>query len=78
MRTKLLGKYLAQKRDEQKSEWTKLHNLELHNLYGNAYILRKLKSRRLLWAGHVAWMEDGRRDHKVLLGGDVSTWWAEN
>ena len=57
------------KRDEQTGEWRKSHNL-----YGNADIIRMLKSYRLQWAGYVAWMGDGRRAHKLLLGkpeGDV-------
>ena len=41
--------------------------MELRNLYGNADILRMLKSRRLLWARHVAWMGGGRGTHKMLL-----------
>ena len=38
-----------------------------HNLYGNAVIIRTLKSRRLGWAEHVAQMGDGRKVHKILL-----------
>ena len=30
---------------------------------------KKLKSRRLQWAGHVAQMGDGRRAHNLLLLG---------
>ena len=30
-------------RDEQTGEWRKLHDLELHNLYGNADIINTLK-----------------------------------
>ena len=42
--------------------------MELHNLYGNADIIRMLKSLRLQLAGLVAWMGDGRREPKILLG----------
>ena len=28
--------------DEQTGEWEKLHNMEFHNLYGNADIIRTL------------------------------------
>ena len=42
-------------------------NVELHNLYGNANIIT-LKSFRFWWRGHVPWMGDGRRVHKILLG----------
>ena len=37
LRTKYLGKYLPKKRDKQIGEWRKLHNVELHNLYGYEY-----------------------------------------
>ena len=51
-----------------KNRDTYLGNVELHNLYRNADIIKTLKSRRLRWAGHVARMGDGRRAHKILLG----------
>ena len=50
---KILRKILVPKRDEQTSEWRRLHNVELHNLYRTADIIITLKSRKLKWAGHV-------------------------
>jgi hypothetical protein len=47
------------KRDEVTGEWRKLHNEELNHLYSAPNTVRVIKSRRLRWAGHVAWM--GRR-----------------
>jgi hypothetical protein len=47
------------KRDKVTEEWRKLHNEELHDLYSSSGIVRVIKSRRMRWAGHVAWM--GRR-----------------
>ena len=41
--------------------------MELHNLYRNADIIKTLRLRRLLWAGHRAWMGDGRNTHMLLL-----------
>jgi hypothetical protein len=38
----------------------KLHNEELHDLYSLPTIVRVIKSRKMRWAGHVAWMEEGR------------------
>ena len=58
---KILRKISVPKRDKQADEWKKMHNVELHNLYGNAEIIRKLKSHRLRWSGHVQRMGDGRR-----------------
>ena len=40
-------------------ELRRLHNDELHSLYGSPNIVRVIKSRRLRWAGHVARMEEG-------------------
>ena len=47
-----------------------LYNLNIFwdYLYGNADIIRRLKSRRLRWADHVARMRDGRNGHKILRG----------
>jgi hypothetical protein len=33
-----------------------LYNEELHNLYFSLSVIRKLRSRRMMWAGHVARM----------------------
>ena len=63
----VLRKIFSPKRGEQTCEWKKLNNVELHNLYGNADI-RRLKSRRLWWAGHVVRMGNKRRATQLLLG----------
>jgi hypothetical protein len=47
------------KRNKVIGGWTRLHNEELHNLYSSPCIIRMIKSRRMRWVGHVAWM--GRR-----------------
>ena len=47
-------------------EWRKLHNEELHSLYRSFNIVRVIKSRRLIWAGHVAKMKEGRSAFKML------------
>jgi hypothetical protein len=44
------------KRDEVISNWRKLHNGELHNLYLSTSIIRVVKSRRLRWTGYEARM----------------------
>jgi hypothetical protein len=41
-------------RDEVTSEWRKLHNEELHDLYSPPSIIRIRKSRRIRLEGHVA------------------------
>jgi hypothetical protein len=58
---------MAQKRDEVRGDWGKLHNEELHNLYFSKSVIRVSKSRRMKLAWHVARM--GRR------GMHVRYWW---
>jgi hypothetical protein len=48
------------KMEEITGEWRKLHNGELHDLYSSPTIVRVIKSRRMIWAGHVARMWEGR------------------
>jgi hypothetical protein len=47
--------------------WRKLHNEELHNLYSSPSIIRIIKSRRMRWAGHVAWMGEKRNVYRLLV-----------
>ncbi|KAJ4448818.1 hypothetical protein ANN_00209 [Periplaneta americana] len=65
---KVLRKIFGAKRDEVTGEWRKLHNTELHALYSSPDIIRNMKSRRLRWAGHVAYMGESRNAYRVLVG----------
>jgi hypothetical protein len=56
---RVLRRIFALKRDEVTGDWRKLHNEDLHNLYSSPLIIRRIKSRRMRWAEHVARM--GRR-----------------
>jgi hypothetical protein len=56
---RVLRRIFGPKRFEIRGGWRKLHNEELHNLYSSPNLIRKIKSRRLGSAGHVARM--GRR-----------------
>ena len=49
-------------------EWRKLHNEEPNDLYSLLNIVRVVKSRRMRWAGHVAFMGEDRGVHRVLVG----------
>ena len=42
---KVLWKIFGPKRDDETGEWRRLHNGELHDLYGKANIIRIVKSR---------------------------------
>ncbi|KAJ4437952.1 hypothetical protein ANN_13891 [Periplaneta americana] len=60
--------YTFTNRDEVTGEWIKLHNAELQALYSSPDIIRKIKSRRLRWAGQVACMDEYRNAYRVLVG----------
>jgi hypothetical protein len=54
---RVLKKIFGPKRDEVMGGWRKLHNEDHHNLYSSPSIIRMIKSRRMIWAGHVARMK---------------------
>jgi hypothetical protein len=56
------------KRDEIIGEWGKLHNEKLNDLCSSPDITWVIKSRRLGWAGHVAYREKMRGVYRILLG----------
>jgi hypothetical protein len=41
---------------------------EYINLYSSSNIIRKIKSRRMRWAGHVAQMGEVRNAYRILMG----------
>jgi hypothetical protein len=53
---RVLRRIFGSGRVEVMEEWRKLHNTELHNLYSSQNIIKKIKSRRIRWMGHVACM----------------------
>ena len=64
---RILRQIFGPKRDEN-GEWRRLHNEELHSLFRSPNIVRVIKSRKLIWAGLVARMEEGRSAFKTLTG----------
>jgi hypothetical protein len=54
------------KRDEVTGGWRKLHNEQLY--YSSPSIIRKMKSRRMRRAGHVAQMGEKRNAYRILVG----------
>jgi hypothetical protein len=56
------------KREEVTSEWRKLHNEDLNDLYYSHTIVRVINSIRMNWAGHVAGVGEKRVVYRVLLG----------
>jgi hypothetical protein len=63
---RVLRRILGPKMDEVTGEWSKFHNEELNILY-SSNIIRQIKSRRMMWAGHVAGMGEDRNVYKVLM-----------
>jgi hypothetical protein len=61
---RVLRRIFGPKRDEVTGDWRKLHNEELNDLYCSPNILQVIKSRRMRWAEHVAWV--GKK--RVLCG----------
>jgi hypothetical protein len=62
-----LRKISGPKREEDGS-WRKLYNDELHSLYSSPNIVRMIKTRSMMWAGHVERMGEGRGVYRVLGG----------
>jgi len=64
----VLRRIFVHRRDEVKGELRRLHNEELNDLYCSPNIVRMIKSRRMIRAGHVARMGEGRGVYRVLVG----------
>jgi len=64
---RVLRRIFGPKRDEVTSEWGKLHNEELNDLYSSPNIVRVIKSRRMRRAGHVARMGERRGVFRFLV-----------
>jgi hypothetical protein len=65
---RVLRRIFGPKRDEVTGEWRKLHNVELRDLYSSPNIIRIIKSRRMIWAGHAAQMGEKRNEYRLLVG----------
>jgi len=64
----VLWRIFGPRRDEVKGEWRRLDNEELNDLYSSPNIVWVIKSRRMIWAGHVARMSEER--------GCIGSWWG--
>jgi hypothetical protein len=45
----------------------RLQNEELHNLYASSNIIRVIKLINVIWAGHVARMEEIRKEYVIFV-----------
>jgi hypothetical protein len=66
---RVLRRIFGPKRDKVTGGWRNLHNEELHGLYSSPSIVRVIKARMMLWAGHVARMGEVRGAYTFWLGG---------
>ena len=64
----VLSRIFGPRREEVTGDWRRLHNEELNDLYSSPNIVRVIKSRRMIWAGHVARMGEERGVYRVLVG----------
>jgi hypothetical protein len=62
-----LRRIFGSKRDEVTTEWRKLHNEELNDLYCSPSVVRVINL-RMGWTGHVARMGDGTGIYRGLVG----------
>jgi hypothetical protein len=53
-------KICGPEKEEVTGDWRKLHNYQVHNLYSSPSIITVVKSRRVGWVGHVAYMGEMR------------------
>jgi hypothetical protein len=63
---RVLRRIFGLKRDEVTGGWRKLHNEEIHCLCCSPHV-RVIKSRRIMWTGHVACMGEMRNRYKILV-----------
>jgi len=64
---RVLRRIFGPKRDEVTGECKKLHNEELNDQYSSPNIVLVIKSRRMGWAGHVAFMVEWKGVYRVLV-----------
>jgi hypothetical protein len=64
---KVLRRIFGPKRDEMTGELRKPHNEELRDLYSSPSIIRIIKSRRMMWAGHAAQMGEKINAYRLLV-----------
>ena len=68
LENRLLMRIFGPKRNEVTADGRKLHNDELSDLYYSSIIIRVIKSIRMRWARHIAWMGERRGAYRVSMG----------
>jgi hypothetical protein len=57
---RVLRRIFGPKRDELTRGWRKLHNDEMRDLYSSPSTVKMVKSRRMMWVGHIVRMGEER------------------
>jgi hypothetical protein len=65
---RVLRRIFGPKWNKIPEEWKRLHKVCLYAMYSSPNIFRVVKSRRMRWAGHVAFMGDRREAYRVFMG----------
>jgi hypothetical protein len=65
---RVLRKTFGLKRDEVGEEWKRLQNEEINERYSSQSIFRVIKSRRMVWVGHIAYTGERGDTYRVLVG----------
>jgi hypothetical protein len=65
---RVLRRIFGPKREEGVGGWRRLHNEELLNLYASPNVTRVIKSRRMIWVGHVACLGKMGNVYIILVG----------
>jgi hypothetical protein len=51
------------------------HNEDLHDSYASPNFIMAIKSTRMRWAGHIAYMGEVRNAYRILEGNTEETTW---
>jgi hypothetical protein len=66
--SRVLRKICRPERGEVTGGWRTPHNEEFHTLYFSPNIRIMIRSRRMIWVGHVTRMREMRNAYKILVG----------
>ena len=68
---RLLWRICWCKRNVVRGKWRRWHKQELHDLYSSTTIVWIIKSKRMKWAGNVAYNGESRYAQRCLVGRPV-------
>jgi hypothetical protein len=68
---RVLRRIFGSKWDEVTGAWRKLYDEELKDLCSSPNIVRAIKQRRMIWAGHVARVGRGEEKRIQDFGGET-------